>query len=80
MVTAAKAALDFHIPHQPLLVGENKVQHRTSPCGLLSHLEEEFVTNAVQEPPGLLVPCCVVPPTDVRVGRVTLLWQVGWTR
>jgi len=30
MVTAAKAALELHIPHQPLLVGENKVQHSPS--------------------------------------------------
>ena len=40
--TAARAVLDFHIPHQPLLVGENKVHYRTSPCGLLYHLEEDI--------------------------------------
>ena len=57
VVTAAKAALDFHIPHQSLLVGKNKVQYRTSPRGLLYHLEEEVVINTFQEPPGLPVPC-----------------------
>ena len=52
------------------LVGENKVQHRTSPCGLLCHLEGEVVIKAFQEPTGLLVPCRVVPPTDVGVVQV----------
>jgi len=70
MGTAAKVALDFHIPHQPLLDGETKVQHPTSPRGLLYHLEEEVVINTPQEPPGLLVPCCVVLPTDVGVVEV----------
>ncbi|KAK4825309.1 hypothetical protein QYF61_026828 [Mycteria americana] len=60
-----KAALELHIPHQPLLVGENKVQHSTSPRWLLGHLEEEVTISAFQEPPGLLMPCCVVPPTDI---------------
>jgi len=60
LTTAAKAALDFHIPHQPLLVGENTVQHHTSPRGLLYHLEEGVVINAFQEPPGLPVPCCCI--------------------
>jgi len=46
--------------HQHLLVGENKVQHSTSPHGLLYHLEKEVITNAVQNPPGSLMPCCVV--------------------
>ena len=40
MVTAAKATLALHIPHQSLLAGENNVQHSTSICGLLYHLEE----------------------------------------
>ncbi|KAF1477619.1 FERM domain-containing protein 3, partial [Megadyptes antipodes antipodes] len=57
MVTAAQAALELHIPHQPLLVGENKVQHSTSPCWLLYHLEKEVTISAFQEPPGLLMPC-----------------------
>ena len=33
-------------------------------------MENEFVTNAFQEPPGLLVPCCVVAPADVAVVKV----------
>ncbi|KAK4832092.1 hypothetical protein QYF61_020707 [Mycteria americana] len=70
MVTAAKAALELHIAHQPLLVGENKVQHSTSPHWLLYHLEKEVIINTFQAPPGLLMPCCVVPPTDIRVVEV----------
>ncbi|KAK4805791.1 hypothetical protein QYF61_000397, partial [Mycteria americana] len=55
MVTAAKAVLELHIPHQPLLVGENKVQHSTSHRWLhLCHLEKEVIINAFQEPPRLL--------------------------
>ncbi|KAK4824261.1 hypothetical protein QYF61_012527 [Mycteria americana] len=64
MVTVAKAALELHIPHQPLLVGQNKVQHSTSPHWLLCHLEKEVI-NTFQELPGLLMPCCVVPTTDI---------------
>ncbi|GAB0210109.1 highly reducing polyketide synthase PKS6 [Grus japonensis] len=70
MVTAAKAALELDIPYQALLIGENKVQHGTSPRGLLYHLEEKFVINTFQEPPGLLALCCVLPPADVRVVEV----------
>ena len=70
MVTAAKAALELHTPHQPLLVGENEVQHSTSPHWLLYHLEKEVIINAFQETPGLLMPCCVVPSTDIRVVEV----------
>lgn len=58
MVTAAQSALEPHTPHQPLLVGENKVQHSTSPCWFLYHLEKEVVTNTLQELPGLPVLCC----------------------
>jgi len=69
-VTAVKAALELHIPYKPLLVGENKIQHNTSPCGLLYHLEKEIVINKFQEPPVLLMPCCVVPPMDIRVVEI----------
>ncbi|KAK4821803.1 hypothetical protein QYF61_003832 [Mycteria americana] len=70
MVTAAKAALELHIPHRRLLVGENKVQHSTSPCWLLSPWEKEVIISAFEEPPGLLMPCCVVPPRDIGVVEV----------
>ncbi|XP_072710958.1 uncharacterized protein [Ciconia boyciana] len=70
MVTAAKAVPELHIPHQPLLVGENKVQHSTSPCWLLYHLEKEVIINTFQEPPRLLMPSCVVPPTDIGVVEI----------
>ena len=62
--------MTFTFSTSPFLAGENKVQHRTSSCGLLYHLEKEVVLNAFQEPPGLPVPCCVVPPTDVGVVEV----------
>ncbi|GAB0210107.1 hypothetical protein GRJ2_003476500 [Grus japonensis] len=70
VVTAAKAALELDIPYQALLIGENKVQHGTSPRGLLYHLEEKVIINTFQEPPALLVPCCVLPPADVGVVEV----------
>jgi len=45
MVTAAKAAVELHIPHQTLLVREKEVQHSISPCGLLYHLEKAVITR-----------------------------------
>ncbi|KAK4812888.1 LOW QUALITY PROTEIN: hypothetical protein QYF61_024244 [Mycteria americana] len=70
MVTAAKAALELHILHQPLLGGEDKVQHSTSPHWLLCLLEKEVIINTFPEPPRLPVSSCVVPPTDIRVAKV----------
>jgi len=70
MVIAGKAALELHIPKQALHAGENKVQHSTYPCGLFCHLEKEFFIIAFEESSGLLLPCCVVPPTDFRVVEV----------
>lgn len=67
VVAVAKAVLELHIPH---LVGENEVQHSTSAHLLLYHLETESVINSVQEPPGLLMPCCVVPLIDIGVVEV----------
>ncbi|PKU40619.1 obscurihypothetical protein [Limosa lapponica baueri] len=69
MVAAAKAALELHILYEPLFVGENEVQHGTSPHWLLCHLEKEVI-DAFQEPPGLLMDCCAVHSTDVRVVEV----------
>ena len=48
VITAAKAALELHISHQPLPVGESKVQRNTSPHGLLYRLEQEVIINAFQ--------------------------------
>lgn len=64
MVTVSKAALELHIPHLPLLVGESKVQHSASPCWVLCPLENEVIMNIFQELPGLFTLCCAVPPTD----------------
>lgn len=38
-VTSAKAAVELHVPHQLLLVGEKKDQQSTSPHWLLYYLE-----------------------------------------
>lgn len=40
---------------------------RSSRAPLLHHHSQELVLNALQEPPGLLGPCCVVPPADTRL-------------
>lgn len=65
----AKAALEHHVLQQPLLVGENEAQQRTSPCWLL-HLEKEVIINTLQEPPVLLMACCVVLPIDMVMVEV----------
>ena len=54
-ITAAKAALELHIPHQSIHAGENEIQQNTSPRWLI---------DAFQESPALPMSCCVVPPTD----------------
>jgi len=59
MVTAAKAAFELHMPKDLLIVGEYEVQQSISSCFLLYHLEEEVTVNTLQEPPGLLMSCCV---------------------
>lgn len=63
-VTAAKAAFDLRIPNKPLLVGRSEVQQSTSPRWPLYRLGEEVVADALQEPPRLLMPRCVVPPAN----------------
>lgn len=63
---SAKAALETHVPHQPLLVGKNNVQHSNSPC-LPLHDSEKHV---FQESPGLLMPCCVVTPVGIGVVEI----------
>ena len=64
-VSRSLQSLELHVPHQPLLAGENKLQHSTSPHGLVYHLEKEVITKAFQEPPGLLMPCYAVLATDI---------------
>lgn len=64
IVTVSKAALDYHVLHKLHPVGEHKVQHDTSSCWLLSHLCQEVAIDPFEDPPGLLVPCHVVHPTD----------------
>ena len=56
-----KAAFERHVPHHALVVGENKVQHSTSPPWLLCHLEKDITINALQEPAGLLMPAVLSP-------------------
>ncbi|KAJ7405384.1 hypothetical protein BTVI_69191 [Pitangus sulphuratus] len=59
---------DSHFP-PALLFGKNKAQCSTFPHLLLCHLEKEII-SAFQEPPGFLMPCCVVPPMDIGVVEV----------
>lgn len=68
IITAALAALEVHIAHQSCPVGEYKIQHSTSPCWFFCHLEKEVIINAGA--PRLLMPCCVVSPTDFGVVEV----------
>lgn len=67
MATAAQAYLDCHIPLQSFSVGENKFQHSTSPVWFLYDLEKDLVISALQEPPGLSVPCYILSPPDTGV-------------
>jgi len=60
MMTAAKAALTN---------SSLTVRIGCSPCELFDHLCQEVI-NALQKPPGLLVPCCVVPAADIRMVKV----------
>lgn len=66
---------------QLLLVGKNKAQQRTSPCWLLCQLEKEVIINTLQEPPVLLMACCVVLPIDMVMSEVPRegegLWMSG---
>lgn len=63
MVTTAQAVLELHIPHQSVLVSENKVQHSTSLIGSSIIWRRKLS----QEPPGFPVPGFVVPPTNIGV-------------
>lgn len=66
MVIAAKAAFELHVPTSPSLLKRAKLRRAPLVHWLLYHLEKEFIVNALQESPGLIMPYCV-PPTDSRV-------------
>ena len=66
MVMVARAAPDLHTPNQFFLC-KNQVLQNISPLHVLSHLYQEIVINALQKSAGLLLPCCVAPPTDIGV-------------
>jgi len=70
MVNSAKVPFELHISYQPLLVGENKVQHSMPPLWFLYHMEKEVIISTFQEPPELLMPCYFVPPTDIGMAEV----------
>lgn len=40
------------------------------PCLFLYHLENEGIISAFQEPPRLLMPCCVVPAANTGIAEV----------
>ena len=70
MITVAEATPNLHILNQSLFVRQCEIQKHTSPHWLLHNLHQNVITDALQEPPGLRVPGCVVFPADVRVFEV----------
>lgn len=66
-------------PWQFCLICKSYVHQSTSPHLLLDHPCQEVVISALQKPSGLLVRCCVVPPTDVRVQDIQGAWGPGLT-
>lgn len=53
---AALRTCGLHIPHQPFLIGENKVQPSISSCCFLCHLDMKIIISAFQGLPDLLMP------------------------
>lgn len=49
MITADQAVPELHIPHQPLLVGDNEVQDRGANKERCYHLEKEAIINTFQD-------------------------------
>lgn len=80
VVAAPKAALEFHIAYQPVLVGEHKVHHSTFSCEFLYHLEEEIVIHSFWEPIRLLVSCCVVLQQIIQVVEISHEDHSLWTQ
>lgn len=70
MVTAAKTDVDLQI-HNEHLLGENKIQHGTSPHWLLYSLSTEFNINTYEESLGLLILCCAVFPNDMEMVKIS---------
>ena len=64
------AAISPHVPNWLYLICECQVQQTISPHQVLHHLCWDVAINANQKPSGLLVPCCIVIPSDIRVGEV----------
>lgn len=54
MVTAAKPPFDLDSPNK-LFVFEYKIQQSTSTSWFCYNLDEEVLTDALHEPPGLIV-------------------------
>lgn len=62
------AAISPHVPSH--LICECQVQQSISPHQVLHHLCWDVAIKANQKPSGLLVPCCVAIPSDIRVIEV----------
>lgn len=61
MFSAAKGTPDLLIVSQFFLGCESEVQQNVFPHRIFIHLCQEAVTSVPEKPPGLLVPCYVVP-------------------
>ncbi|KAM6111527.1 arrestin domain-containing protein 3-like [Phoenicopterus ruber ruber] len=66
----SKAAFDLNILNEPLIAGECEVQQSTSPYWRLYLFGQDLVIDALQEPPVLLMSCCVVPSADIGMTQV----------
>lgn len=60
MITEAKAALEIYVSDHSPCIGENTVQHSSSPHLVLCLLENEVIMNVFQDLSELLMLCCVV--------------------
>lgn len=58
MANAAKVVPSLHNYDQFLLISKYEAQQSTSASQLVDHLCQKVIINALQNAPGLLVPCC----------------------
>lgn len=70
VVTAVKAASDFHIPHWLFLVPKYEVQEGTFLCWFPDHLCWKIVIKVLLNSPGLFAFHYIVPSADTRVWKL----------
>lgn len=59
--------VSIFLPHQPLPLGEDRVQHSPVLVGSSATWRRKFFVSVFQKPSGLRESCCVVPLTDIGV-------------